>query len=161
MGAELPWQPFVMDPPRGDPEAGVVMEPSGLEKFTDEVVYDGDAGATGGDVGQTGAMGGGEGGHLGAIGGPDGWMVFKPPFPVRSPEDFLGQFFHLGERVGLLQGSEKFLLGDEAAADGWGQPGDVWVAGRDQAAVGPVGWCPWEKSVPLGQGGFSGLRKHF
>jgi hypothetical protein len=35
-------------------------------------------------------MGGAEGGHLGAIGRPDGWMVFKPPFPVGSPEDFLG-----------------------------------------------------------------------
>ena len=68
--------------------------------------------------GQTGAMGGGEGGYLGAIGRPDGGVVFKPPFPVRPPEDFLGQFFHAGERVGLLQRCEQFFLGDEATADG-------------------------------------------
>ena len=161
VGAEFPGKLFVMDPPRGDPEASMVVEPSGLEQFTDEVIHDGDAGAAGGDVGQTGAMGGGEGGHLGAIGRPDGGVVFKPPFPVRPPEDFLGQFFHAGERVGLLQRCEEFFLGDEATADGWRQPGDVWVAGHDQAAVGAVGWRLWEKSAPLGQGGFPGLRKHF
>lgn len=51
VSAEFPGKPFVMDPPSGDPEARVVMEPSGLEQFTDEVIHDGDAGAAGGDVG--------------------------------------------------------------------------------------------------------------
>ena len=53
VGAELPGKLFVMDPPSGDPEACVVVEPSGLEQLTDEVIHDGDAGAAGGFLGLT------------------------------------------------------------------------------------------------------------
>ena len=156
VGPELPRESLNVNPPPGEPHAGVVVKIAGLYQFAGEVVHDGDRTFTGF------AAGGARQGCFGVrvvleqrklieVIGPDLGTKRKPVFPIAAPIHFLGELLDSGCGIATEGSLRAFGFEDQPVPNRWGETRHIGMAGKHMIPVTPVAAGGRNEGIELGE----------